>query len=69
MISWRASALTRALDLRELIEDELLLAMPLVPRHEVCPEPLPVRTDEDMPDDAPNPFAALAALKRPGPLN
>ena len=62
-------ALTRALDLRELVEDELLLALPLVPRHEVCPEPLPLRPDEDVADDAPNPFAALAALKRPGPLN
>lgn len=62
-------ALTRALDLRELIEDELLLAMPLVPRHELCPEPLPVRRDDGLPDDAPNPFAALAALKQPGSLN
>ena len=26
----------------ELVEDELLLALPLVPRHEVCPEPLPL---------------------------
>jgi uncharacterized protein len=56
-------AMTRALDLRELIEDELLLAMPIVPRHEVCPEPLPVPIDDDAVDDAPNPFAALAALK------
>ena len=61
--------LTRALDLRELIEDELLLAMPLVPRHEVCPVPLKLATGEDVVDDKPNPFAALAALKRPGPLN
>ena len=30
-------ALTPALDLHELVEDELLLALPLVPRHEVCP--------------------------------
>jgi uncharacterized protein len=34
-------ALEAFLDLRSLIEDELLLALPLVPRHEVCPEPLP----------------------------
>jgi uncharacterized protein len=34
-------ALEPALDLKELVEDELLLALPLVPRHEVCPEPLP----------------------------
>jgi uncharacterized protein len=64
-------ALTRALDLRELIEDELLLALPLVPRHEVCPVPLQVKpsAEDDMANDKPNPFAALAALKRPGPLN
>jgi uncharacterized protein len=66
-------ALTRALDLRELIEDELLLALPIVPRHEVCAEPLPVAIDAeaDAPagDPAPGPFAALAALKRDGPLN
>lgn len=60
-------ALPRHLDARELIEDELLLALPLVPRHEVCPDPLPVPADqvEDAPEERPNPFAALAALKRP----
>ena len=62
-------ALTRALGLRELIEDELLLALPLVPRHEVCAVPLPIATCGDVADDKPNPFAALAVLKRPGPLN
>lgn len=63
-------ALTRALDLRELIEDELLLAMPIVPRHEVCPTPLPVPIEEETAQaEKPNPFAALAALKRPGSLN
>ncbi|HET6600154.1 MAG TPA: DUF177 domain-containing protein [Burkholderiaceae bacterium] len=65
-------ALARALDLRELIVDELLLALPLVPRHERCPEPLrsSVAMDEaDEGDVKPNPFAALAALKGRGPLN
>ena len=59
-------AITRALDLRELIEDELLLAMPIVPRHEVCPEPLvPAANAAAEPvEDKPNPFAALAGLKR-----
>lgn len=63
-------ALTRALDLRELVEDELLLALPLVPRHAVCPAPLlvPNEAPEPMPDRV-NPFAALAALKRGGSLN
>lgn len=58
-------ALPRHLDARELIEDELLLALPLVPRHEVCPEPLPLADDEAAEvDERPNPFAKLAALKR-----
>lgn len=63
-------ALPRHLDARELIEDELLLALPLVPRHEACPEPL-THIDADEPAaeeeaERPNPFAALAALKRGG---
>ena len=62
-------ALTRSLDLRELVEDELLLAMPIVPRHDVCPLPLPVRPGDALAADKPNPFAALAVLKRGGPLN
>ena len=63
-------ALTRALDLRELIEDELLLALPIVPRHEVCPVPLVAPTGPEEPlAEKPNPFAALAALKRSGPPN
>jgi uncharacterized protein len=61
-------ALTRALDLRDLLEDELLLALPLVPRHGLCPEPLRVPDMPDVASDKPNPFAALAALKR-GPPN
>ncbi|MEP7102555.1 MAG: YceD family protein [Burkholderiales bacterium] len=60
-------ALTRALDLRELIEDELLLALPIVPRHEVCPQPLVVADDDVTIEEKPNPFAALAALKRTKP--
>lgn len=63
-------ALTRALDVRELVEDELLLALPLVPRHTLCPQPLPVpQTPELDGEIKPNPFAALAALKRGRPTN
>ncbi len=61
--------LTRALDLRGLIEDELLLAMPLVPRHLTCPVPLPRITEEEATPQASNPFDVLAALKGPGSLN
>ena len=62
-------ALTRALDLQALVEDELILALPLVPRHEVCPDPLPMPEDdldEQPGDEAVNPFAKLAVLKRGG---
>ena len=64
-------ALSRALDLRELVEDELLLALPLVPRHDVCPSPLPMSAaDDDAAAEAPpHPFAGLAALKRGPRLN
>jgi uncharacterized protein len=59
-------ALTRELDLRELVEDELLLSLPLVPRHEQCPQPLLPPEDaasDDPQPGSPHPFAALAALK------
>jgi uncharacterized protein len=62
--------MTRSLDLVSLVEDELLLALPLVPRHEVCPQPLPMSHGDDVQEEpAPNPFAALAVLKRGGPPN
>jgi uncharacterized protein len=60
-------ALSRFLDARELVEDELLLSLPLVPRHDVCPEPLlaPEATQESGTDsEQEHPFAALAQLKR-----
>lgn len=58
-------ALTRTFDLCGLIEDELLLELPLVPRHDACPVPLPLPPDAESPEEAtPNPFAVLAALKR-----
>jgi uncharacterized protein len=62
-------ALARTLDLAELIEDELILALPIVPMHEACPQPLPsaAEVDADLTDagEAPlHPFGALAALKK-----
>lgn len=60
-------ALERSLDLRQLMEDELLLAVPLVPRHDVCPQPLPAPPQEDEPSERPaSPFAVLESLKSPG---
>lgn len=58
--------LSRQFDVHELAEDELLLALPLVPRHEQCPKPLPAPAVEEFEDERPNPFAALAALKGRG---
>jgi uncharacterized protein len=60
-------AVSRTLNLRELVEDELLLALPLVPRHEVCPQPLPQSVPADTAGEVeatPHPFAKLAELKR-----
>jgi uncharacterized metal-binding protein YceD (DUF177 family) len=63
-------ALPASLDVPALIEDELILALPLVPRHEVCPQPLPMSAaDEGAEDEAPHAFAALAHLRRPGSVN
>lgn len=60
-------ALPVRLDLRELVEDELILALPLVPRHASCAAPLPLRDDDEVAEEpAPHPFAALAALRRRG---
>lgn len=57
------------LDLRELTEDELILALPLVPRHDTCPQPLPLPADDrGVAEGAPeaHPFAALASWRRGG---
>jgi uncharacterized protein len=62
-------ALTRSLNLRELVEDELLLALPLVPLHDQCTPPAPLQAVNPSFEERPNPFAALAALKRPDILN
>jgi uncharacterized protein len=57
-------ALTRSLNLQELVEDELLLSLPLVPRHDRCEPPAHPAGVDDAPAEAPpHPFAALAALK------
>lgn len=60
-------ALSREFDLHELIEDELLMALPVVPRHDECPAPVSMASsDEDFEAataEKPNPFAALAGLR------
>ncbi len=58
--------ISRRFDLPELIEDELLMAVPLVPLHEACPTVLPQPVDERTAEapEKPHPFAVLAQLKR-----
>lgn len=59
--------LCRDFNLLELVEDELLLSLPLVPMHAHCPQGLKLQVaDADFDAAAPqkvNPFAALAQLK------
>jgi len=62
-------ALTPTLDLRPLVEDELILALPLVPRHPTCPQPLPMSAGEgDLAhgNEAEHAFGGLASLLRDG---
>ena len=57
-------------DLLALLEDELLMALPLVPMHEQCPvsalqdSPSITAKDEEEPAEKPNPFAVLAQFKK-----
>lgn len=61
-------ALTRVVDLRALVEDELLLALPLVPKHQRCALPLVQAPGEALAEaEVAHPFAALASLKGSGP--
>lgn len=65
-------ALSRVLDARELTEDELLLSLPLVPRHDICPHPLvapSAASEAEAGARDEHPFAALAHLKRDNLLN
>lgn len=72
-------ALSRQFDLLALLEDELIMAQPIVPLHDECPidvsalmqsglvspEGLPVdEADLAQDEERPNPFAALASLKK-----
>ena len=60
--------LSRDFDALALVEDELIMALPLVPRHEVCPEAVTMAVsdpDVDAAQERPHPFAALASLKKP----
>ena len=60
-------ALSRTFDLVELVEDELLMELPLAPRHETCPVPVKLVVADAEFDSVvtprENPFAALGKLK------
>ena len=60
--------ISREFDLHALVEDELLMALPVVPRHDSCPTELPMSAADADFDAAvaenPHPFAALAALQK-----
>lgn len=51
--------LTKGLDVKTLVEDQILMAMPYAPRHENCIG----EVVEAVNQDKPNPFAVLAGLK------
>jgi len=51
---------SRNCDIRDLIEDEALLALPQVPKHEVCPDNTVL---DAVKSDKPSPFAGLKNLK------
>ncbi len=58
---------SREFNLAALIEDELLMALPLIPRHDVCPTPVKLSAADAGFDETSlektNPFSALAKLQ------
>lgn len=61
-------ALPRQLDLHELLEDELIMALPLVPRHDDCPTavaPDAVAATQAAEPARAHPFAVLETLRKP----
>jgi uncharacterized protein len=59
--------ISRDFDALALVEDELILSLPLVPLHEVCPEAVPmsaVDPEFEVAAERPNPFGVLAGLKK-----
>ncbi len=56
------------LDMAALLEDELMMAMPVVPMHDSCPalpRELAAGAEVAPPAEKPNPFSVLAKLKNP----
>lgn len=63
--------LSREFSLHELIEDELIMALPVVARHKKCPAHVKLASSHEDFEQAnaqrPNPFAALAELRKDKP--
>ncbi len=59
--------ISRDFDLHALIEDELLMEIPVTPVHDVCPTPIQLSSSDDdfqaAEEAKPNPFAVLGALR------
>ena len=58
--------ISRDFDALALIEDELILSLPLVPLHEECPEAMPMSVADpefEVAAQRPNPFGVFAGLK------
>lgn len=58
-------------DLRALVEDELLMEIPITPTHDVCPEPVQLSAVdpafEAAEQERPKPFAVLGSLRSSKP--
>lgn len=61
-------AISKTFDLLDLLEDELLMAIPLVPKHAVCPQPVVLEAvDPNFAQETTakvHPFAVLQQLKK-----
>ena len=51
---------SQACDIRDLLEDEALLALPQAPKHEVCPD---TKLLDNLKTEKVSPFAGLKNLK------
>lgn len=61
--------LSHDFDALELLEDELIMAMPAAPMHEQCPKPIRQKKSTqklEETQDRPNPFLVLQGLKKGG---
>lgn len=60
-------AVSRQFHLLELVEDELIMAQPIVPRHEACPRDVAALMNDDSETPVPGGAPAAAAPGEPAP--